>query len=291
IEDALLGGEIDLAVHSSKDLPAALPDGLTIAGVLPREDPFDAIVLPISNVRPTLDSTDHQVRRRPDTTEDTTTSVEASAVVSGFSRTVEGPTLEDLIAQLGQSPVIGTSSVRRTAQLSRLIPRARFVAVRGNLDTRLRKLDSGGYDAIVLAAAGLRRLGFTSRISLTLPPTACVPAPGQGIVAIEVREDSWEVQRVAAQITDRAAAAALEAGRALVQALGGGCQTPVGALASTIGENIDLIAAVVSLNGERAVHGRARGSLGEAATIGAQVGRQLIEGGADEILAQARQVH
>jgi hydroxymethylbilane synthase len=288
IEDALLRGEIDLAVHSSKDMPAVLPDGLTIAAVLPREDPLDAIVLPMSN-RP--DASSHGASGFPPSTGYGETSPRRLSGAEAGSPTVDEMTVESLIAELGQKPVIGTSSVRRAAQLARLIPGARFAPIRGNLETRLRKLDGGGFDAIVLAAAGLRRLGFASRISLTLPSTACVPAPGQGIVAIEVRENSPEVQRVAALINDRAAAAALAAERALVQALGGGCQTPIGALASTNGENLDLIAAVVSVNGERAVHGRARGSLGEAATIGAQVGRQLIEDGADEILAEARQVH
>src|SRR6185295_8073088 len=122
IEDALLRHEIDLAVHSSKDMPAVLPDGLVIAGVLPREDPRDAVVLP-----------------------------------SGSSFTLA--TIDDLVAVLGQSPSIGTGSVRRIAQLTRLFPGARFMPIRGNLDTRLRKLDEGGHDALVLAAAGLRRLG------------------------------------------------------------------------------------------------------------------------------------
>src|SRR5205814_2468533 len=123
-----------------------------IGAVLPREDPLDAMVLP-----------------------------------SGVSRTLM--TIDDLVTFLGQSPVIGTGSVRRIAELTRLFPGARFAPIRGNLDTRLRKLDDGGYDALVLAAAGLRRLGFAARISMALPLPACVPAPGQGIVAIEVRED------------------------------------------------------------------------------------------------------
>ena len=103
--------------------------------------------------------------------------------------------IEDLVADLGQSPVVGTGSVRRIAQLTRLIPGARFTPIRGNLDTRLRKLDSGDYDVLVLAAAGLLRLGFASRISLTLPAAACVPAPGQGIVAIEIREGDEDARR------------------------------------------------------------------------------------------------
>ena len=252
IEDALLRDDIDLAVHSSKDMPTILPDGLAIAGVLPREDPFDAVVLP--SFRSTATST-----------------------------------IDELVAALGQAPSIGTGSVRRVAQLTRLFPGARFAAIRGNLDTRLRKLDSGDHDALVLAAAGLRRLGFASRISLTLPSSACVPAPGQGIMAIEIREDDDALRPIVTRINDAAAGAALRAERALVEALGGGCQTPIGALASPIdGETIELVAAVVALDGSRTVRGSARGPRAEARALGARVGAQLIADGADEILAGAR---
>jgi hydroxymethylbilane synthase len=152
--------------------------------------------------------------------------------VSGFSRTVA--TIDDLVAALGQTPSIGTGSVRRIAQLTRLFPGAQFKAIRGNLDTRLRKLDEGGHDALVLAAAGLRRLGFADRISYALPAAACVPAPGQGIVAVEIRGDDARTREFVSRLDDPAAGAALAAERALVEALGGGCQTPVGALATTI---------------------------------------------------------
>jgi hydroxymethylbilane synthase len=260
IEEALLRNEIDLAVHSSKDMPAVLPDGLAIAGVLPREDPLDAVVLPLS-----------RVRLKPDPTLFGATSV------------------DELVAYLGQSPTIGTGSVRRVAQLSRIFRGARFVPIRGNLDTRLKKLDAGEYDALVLAAAGLRRLGFASRISMTLPVSACVPAPGQGIVAIETREGDHAVGRLIAGVDDREARAALDAERALVAALGGGCQTPIGALASPLdGETIELVAAVVALDGSRAVRGTARGPRREAAAIGARLAAQLIAGGANEILTEAR---
>jgi hydroxymethylbilane synthase len=255
IEDALLRGEIDLAVHSSKDMPAVLPEGLAIAGVLPREEPLDAIVLPAGGNGPLCPPL---------------------------------MTLDDLVAHVGAAPSIGTASVRRIAQLTRLFPGARFMPIRGNLDTRLRKLDEGAHDALVLAAAGLRRLGFGDRISLALPAAACVPAPGQGIVAIEIREGDAHVQDAVARVSDPAAAAALAAERALVEALGGGCQTPVGALASPVdGGALELIAAVVALDGSRAVRGHARGPTSDAAAIGARVGAQLLRDGADEILAEA----
>jgi hydroxymethylbilane synthase len=253
IEDALLHREIDLAVHSSKDMPARLPEGLAIAAVLPREDPLDAVVLPVR--------------------------VQGSAVTS----------IDDLIGVLGQSPSIGTGSVRRVAQLTRLFPGADFQPIRGNLDTRLRKLDEGAHHALILAAAGLRRLGFASRISFALPVDACVPAPGQGIVAIEVRADDAGVRRTLAGIDDAAAAAALTAERALVEALGGGCQTPIGALASPEdGDTLSLVAAVVAVDGSRAVRGHLRGTRAEAAALGARLGAQLIADGADGILLEAR---
>jgi hydroxymethylbilane synthase len=254
IEDALFRHEIDLAVHSSKDMPAVLPDGLMIAGVLPREDPLDAVVLPGgaqgSNPHPSA--------------------------------------LDSLVAALGPAPSIGTGSVRRVAQLSRVFAGARFAPIRGNLDTRIRKLDAGDYDALVLAAAGLRRLGMASRISMTVPASVCVPAPGQGIVAIEIRDDDDAVRRIVRRIDDADAGAALDAERALVEALGGGCQTPVGALASCVDvDALELVAAVATLDGSRMVRASERGPRRDAAALGARVGRQLIAQGADAILAEA----
>ena len=255
IEDALVKHEIDLAVHSSKDMPALLPDGLAIAAVLPRADPHDAVVLPAS---------------RQETTS----------------------TIGKLVAVLGQTPSIGTGSVRRVAQLRRLFPGARFTPIRGNLETRLRKLDTGEHDALVLAAAGLRRLGFGARISFTLPASACVPAPGQGIVAVEIRDDAEAVRRVVAPIDDAAAGAALRAERALVEALGGGCQTPIGAVATLLeNETIEIVAVVVTVDGGRALRTTASGPLADAAAVGVRAARQLMAEGAGDILAEARQVH
>ena len=260
IEDALLQDEVDLAVHSSKDLPAILPDGLMIAGTLPREDPRDVIVLPFRD--PGMPGT-------------------GSRLEPALS------TLDDLVASLGSTPLVGTSSVRRIAQLARLVPAARFAPLRGNLETRLRKLDAGEYDALVLAAAGLRRLGFASRISFALPPSACVPAPGQGIVAIEVREGDADIRRLIAKCDDQAAAAALDAERALVTALGGGCQTPIGALASPLEhDGLELVATVMSLDGTRMIRRHARGNRSDAVALGTRVAADLIEDGAGEILEE-----
>lgn len=251
IEEALLHGDIDFAVHSSKDMPAVLPDGLTIAGVLPREEPLDAVVLPLT----------------------------AKPLTS----------ISDLVAHLGETPSIGTSSVRRIAQLKRLFPGAHFAPIRGNLDTRLRKLDEGAHDAIVLAAAGLRRLGFASRISMTIPADACVPAPGQGIVAIEIRDGDEQTRRAVSRIEDAAAAAALKAERAVVERLGGGCQTPIGALATPTGDGqLELVGIVVSLDGSRAMRAHASGPADDAVVLGASVGDQLLAQGAGEILSDAQ---
>jgi hydroxymethylbilane synthase len=272
IEDALLRGDVDLAVHSSKDMPAVLPGGLTIAAVLPREDPRDAVVLPVIA---------HGSGLTADGSEPSSSAVshQPSAITS----------IDDLVTALGQSPSIGTGSVRRIAQLTRLFPGARFAPIRGNLDTRLRKLDAGAHHALVLAAAGLRRLGFANRISFALPATACVPAPGQGIVAVEIREGDAEVLAAVSRIDDPAAGAALTAERALVAALGGGCQTPIGALATPLDDGtMELVAVVVSLDGSRAVRGQARGPRADGAALAAAVGEQLIRDGADEILNDAR---
>jgi hydroxymethylbilane synthase len=249
IEDGLLAGDVDLAVHSSKDLPAVLPEGLEIAAVLPREDPRDAVILP---------------------------------------RGRAASTLEDVVRVLGPAPRIGTSSVRRIAQLTGLFPGARFLPIRGNLDTRLRKLDAGDYDALVLAAAGLRRLDHVERISMALPVDVCVPAPGQGIIAVEVRDDDARVREQVTKIDEMAAHAAFAAERAVVVRLGGGCQMPIGAYAQIAGDTVHIAAIVVSLNGARTARADATGSVREPEAAGTRVAEQLLTRGADEILADAQ---
>ena len=252
IEDALLAGEVDLAVHSSKDMPALLPDGLGVGAVLAREDPRDAIVLPGPDATPL--------------------------------------TFEDVVRTLGREPRIGTSSVRRIAQLTRVFPGAQFLPVRGNLGTRLRKLDSGGFDALVLASAGLRRLGQEARISAALPIDACVPAPGQGIIAVEVRDDDQRTRALVSRIDDADAAVALRAERAVVTRLGGGCQMPIGAYARISAETMTmtLTGVVVSPDGARAAHAAASGSIEQAEAIGVHVANQLLSDGADDILAEVQ---
>lgn len=252
IEDALLEGEIDLAVHSAKDMAVLLPAGLHIAGVLRRADARDAIVLP-------------------------------------ETRHVTDATLSQLAKALGATPRLGTSSVRRVAQLHRQFPGAEFLPVRGNVDTRLRKLDDGDYDGLVLAAAGLQRLDRGNRISGYLPVDACIPAPGQGIVAIECREDSDDVTQTLVAISDRAADLALRAERALVAAVGGGCQLPLGAhCRATTEGGLELIACVTSIESDHEVRTIGFGTSSEPEALGEQVAERLLADGAGAILDAVR---
>jgi hydroxymethylbilane synthase len=240
IEDALLAGEIDLAVHSAKDMSVALPEGLGVAAVLPREDSRDALVL------------------------------------------------RQGCAALGETAAIGTGSVRRSAQLCRRHPDARFLPIRGNVDTRLRKLDAGDYDALVLAVAGLKRLGHEGRISVRISHDDCVPAPGQGIVAIETRLDDADVRGVLEAINDVGAAACFEAERAVVAALGGGCQLPLGAIAVHAADGLDMQAIVVSPDGARSVRRRAQGDATRPAELGKRLADDLAGAGAIAILHEVR---
>ncbi|WP_396625154.1 hydroxymethylbilane synthase [Luteitalea sp.] len=253
IEDALLEGSIDLAVHSSKDMAVVLPEGLHIAGVLARADARDAMVLP-----------------------------EAAGLVDA--------TLAQLAAALGPAPRLGTSSVRRVAQLHRQFPGAEFLPVRGNVDTRLRKLDAGDYDALVLAAAGLQRLERGSRISAFLPVDACIPAPGQGIVAIECREDAEEITQTLVAMSDRAADLALRAERALVAAVGGGCQLPLGAhCRETADGGLEMLACVTSIESDHEVRAIGFGTADDPEGLGEQVAERLLLDGAGAILEAVRE--
>ena len=253
IEDALIERTIDLAVHSSKDMPAVLPAGLTLGAVLPRDDARDAVVLP-----------------------------RGSATLL---------TLDDIVRTLGQEPRIGTSSIRRTAQLTRLFPGATFLPIRGNLDTRLRKVDAGEFDAIVLAAAGLKRLQHAERISATLAVDACVPAPGQGIIAVEIRSGDSRVRDLVARIDEPVSAAALAAERALVTRLGGGCQMPIGAYAESVDNGLRMIASVISPDGSRVARAESRGPMTSAERVGVEAAELLLSRGAAEILADVERMH
>ena len=253
IEQALVRGDVDLAVHSAKDMPAELPDGLAIAAVLPRADPRDAVVLPAGS--------DHLPR----------------ALTAGGNGGEEGP-----------APRVGSGSVRRVAQLRRAWPRAEFRLVRGNVGTRLRKLDAGDYDLLVLAAAGLERLGLAHRISMPLDADVCLSAPGQGIVAVETRAGDADTGDTLAAIDDPPTRAAFTAERAVVAALGGGCQVPLGALAEGDTDGLRLRAMVASLDGSRRLCREAVMAADAASALGEEVARGLLGDGAGSILEAAQ---
>lgn len=241
IHEALRRGDIDLAVHSAKDMAAVSPDGMTIAAVLAREDPRDALVFPVGRL-------------------------DEDAVTHAFTG------------------VIGTGSPRRIAQLRRLYPEARFESMRGNVDTRLRKLDAGEASMLVLACAGLRRLGLADRISAPVAITDCVPAPGQGIIAIEVRVDDQRTFNMVAALNNAAARTALAAEQAVVAELGGGCQLPLGVFAELRGSDLALRAVAASLDGSRIVHGEAAGNSAAAVETGTRLAQDLAARGAMELL-------
>jgi hydroxymethylbilane synthase len=236
IEEALLDGRIDLAIHSLKDLPTEVPAGLMLAAVPEREDPRDALV---------------------------------------------GARLSDLPA----GARIGTSSLRRAAQLRMRRPDLVIESVRGNLDTRLRKLDEGQYRAIVLAVAGLRRLGWANRIAEILSPEVMCPAVGQGALAVETRAEG-EARDICAALDHSGARATVTAERAVLAALGGGCQVPIGAHATLVGGELRLIGVVIAPDGGHAVCKGSEGKVADAEAIGRRVGQALLDDGAREILEQ-----
>ena len=235
IEEALLSGSIDLAVHSLKDMPTELPAGLTLAAIPEREDPRDAIV-------------------------------------------------GGRLADFAQHAHIGTSSLRRAAQLRVVRPDLEIENIRGNLDTRLRKLDAGQYDAIVLASAGLRRLGWENRITELLDPSVMCPAVGQGALAVETRDDAGEAFELCRRLEHTETRIAVTAERAVLASLGGGCQVPIGAHATIQNDTVQLRAIIVSPDGTQVIRREASGATAQAAEIGRTLGDQLLAEGGRQIL-------
>ncbi len=235
IEEALMDGSIDLAVHSLKDMPTELPRGLTLAAIPAREDPRDALV-----------------GRR--------------------------------LSELEPHARVGTSSLRRAAQLRALRRDLEVENIRGNLDTRLRKLDEGQYDAIVLASAGLRRLGWENRIAEVLDPEVMCPAVGQGALAIETRTDNGVAQRAAKALDHPDTRTAVTAERAVLASLGGGCQVPIGAYATVDGASLHIRAIIVSPDGSQLIRKQLRGAVDQAATLGRSLGEELLAEGGKQIL-------
>lgn len=238
IEEALLKGEVDLAVHSMKDVPAELQKGLKLSAYPKREDPRDAFVSSL------------------------------------FGR----------VEDLPQGASVGTSSLRRAAQLLHLRPDLQIVPLRGNVDTRLRKLDKGELQAIVLAAAGLRRLGLSARITALLLPEVVLPAIGQGVLGLEVREDDEKTQELISLLNDPETELAARAERAFLKELEGGCQVPLAGYARVENDRIVLDGMVAELDGSVILRQQGSGGKEKPEEVGVALARRLKAAGADRIL-------
>lgn len=241
IEDALVEGRVDLAVHSLKDVPTAAPRGLAFPAITKREDPRDCLI---------------SCSGRP-------------------------------LASLPAGARVGTSSLRRQAQLRFQRSDLQILNLRGNVDTRLRKLDSGEIDAIILAKAGLERLGLAARITETFAPDIMLPAVGQGALAIECREGDSGVMDALAPFDHAETRSAVTAERALLAELEGGCQIPLGAWARIENQQLQLDAGVLAGDGSECIARRAAGSPETADKIGRQLARDLLAAGADRLLRLA----
>ncbi|HGX91834.1 MAG TPA: hydroxymethylbilane synthase [Candidatus Tenderia sp.] len=238
LEQQMLDGGADIAVHSMKDVPVAFPDGLHLAVICEREDPRDAFV---SNHFQSLD-------------------------------------------ELPQGAKVGTSSMRRQCQLKALRPDLQILDLRGNVNTRLRKLDEGQYDAIILAAAGLIRLGFETRITQTMSTGISLPAIGQGAVGIECRSNDERINQLIAPLNDSATRTRVLAERAMNNRLEGGCQVPIAGHATLEGDALHLRGLVGSADGEKMIRGERRGPQADAEAMGIELAEELLQNGAAEIL-------
>lgn len=239
LEEAMLAGEVDLAVHSMKDVPTFFPEGLGLSVILPREDPRDALL-----------SVEH-----------------------------------DSLEGLPQGGKVGSSSLRRQSQLMRLRPDLEVVSLRGNVDTRIRKLEEGQFDAIILAAAGVKRLERTERVVAYLDETAMVPAIGQGAVGIETRLDDERTRGILAPLAHPATETCVRAERALLAKLEGGCQVPIAGHALLDGETLSLTGLVGDLEGKVMLTEAQEGAAADPEALGVRVADALLAGGAKEILA------
>jgi len=238
IEEALLSGAIDLAVHSMKDVPTDLPEGLAIVAITRREDPRDAFL---------------SVKYRK-------------------------------FEELPRGARLGTSSLRRQTQLLGLRPDLSVETLRGNLDTRIRKMEEGRFDAIILAAAGLRRLGWEARITEYIPADMSLPAIGQGALGIEIRSDDARTREAVSFLNDRDTAYAVRAERGFLKRLEGGCQVPIASYGQTEGDGIFLQGMVGRPDGSEIIRGSARGSVSDPEGLGVSLAGELLARGAKTIL-------
>ncbi|HEX7117643.1 MAG TPA: hydroxymethylbilane synthase [Longimicrobiales bacterium] len=244
IDRAVVSGAVDAAVHSLKDVPTRLADGLALAAVLEREDPRD-VYIPAAGSADTLDG-------------------------------------------LPAGATVGTSSLRRRAQLLHTRPDLRVEDLRGNLDTRMERLREGRYDAIILARAGIRRLGFEDAVRQVLEPPAWLPAVGQGALGVAVREDDERTRALLAPLRHAETAAATTAERAFLRTLEGGCQIPIGALATVEAGRLTLHGLVAGIDGHPLLRGEADGAADEAEAVGVALAHRLLDRGAGGILAAIR---
>ncbi len=239
LELAMLNGDIDLAVHSLKDMPTELPDGLVLAAITKRADPFDALV----------------------------------SIAYGS------------IDELPPGAILGTSSLRRKAQLLHYRPDLVIRDLRGNLDSRLRKLSEGQFDAIILAAAGLSRLGWSEKIRQVLPPSICLPAVGQGALAIEARYNDQSVLDLLEFLNDEPTRLAAMAERSFLETVEGGCQIPVGVFGQLAGNEMRLEAIIASLDGKTLLREHCQRPAEQAALMGRELAEKLLARGGRQILA------
>ncbi len=246
IEEAMLRGEADLAVHSMKDVPTEFPQGLHLAVICKREDPRDAFIAP-------LEGSKFKVQR--------------------FRELPEGANL-------------GTSSLRRSSQLLSIRPDLKIVQLRGNLETRFRKLDEGQFDAMILAAAGVKRLGWEQRITEIIDPAVSLPAIGQGAIGIECRTDDGFINSLIAPLNHKETSICVRAERALLKRLQGGCQVPIAAHAVIKDGRLVMDGLVGSVTGDRIIKEHLEGNIEDAEKIGITLGEKLLSMGADKILAE-----
>jgi len=238
IEEALLERRVDLAVHSMKDVPAELPEGLTLSAFPEREDPHDAFI-----------SAEHKA-----------------------------------LEQLPQRVRVGTGSLRRAAQLLHIRPDLEMVPVRGNVDTRLRRLEGGEFQAVILAAAGLRRLGFADRIRQLISVDQVIPAIGQGALGLEVRRDDEQTMGLIRFLNHEETEVTVRAERAFLKELEGGCQVPMAAFCRFHDGQLHLEGMVAELDGSKVIRDNITGEKSGARDLGISLARRLLASGADEIL-------
>lgn len=250
IEEAILRHKVDMAVHSMKDVPTELPEGLHLAAICRREDPRDALITKVQ-------SSEFKVQSYKD---------------------------------LPHGATVGTSSLRRLCQLRNIRPDLKIVQLRGNLDTRIRKLDEGQFDAIIVAVAGVKRLGLAYRITEILEPEICLPAIGQGAIGIECRVNDKVINTILGDLNHQETSISVRAERALLRRLGGGCQVPIAAYARIKDGRVIMDGLVGSITGERVIKSHAEGKLEDHERLGTNLAEDLLSRGAKEILAEVYQI-